>query len=139
VEAGSSNPDRIGVVFGSNDTHELRYSDMRRMGRLYLTDTDQLDAVPQFAKLGPDVMAIDEEPFTALIAKRRGQIKDRLTHQESTTGIGNAYSDELLWEAKLHTHRKRSIMDDVDIHRLFESTRTVIECSCTAVDQIVQT
>ena len=138
VEAGAKKPGRLGVVFGFDDGHELRYSDMRRMGRFYLTDADQLEVIPQFAKMGPDLMAIDEEQFTALIAKRRGQIKNTLTNQEFVAGIGNAYSDEILWEAKLHPHRKRSTMDEDDIHRLFEATRTVIERSSAAVDEIVQ-
>ncbi len=138
VEAGTKKPGRLAVVFGFDDGHELRYSDMRRMGRFYLTDADHLDVVPQFSKMGPDLMETDEEQFTALIAKRRGQIKNTLTNQEFVAGIGNAYSDEILWEAKLHPHRKRSTMDDDDIHRLFEATRTVIERSSAAVDAIVQ-
>jgi formamidopyrimidine-DNA glycosylase len=126
VEAGTKKPARLGVVFGFDDGHELRYSDMRRMGRFYLTDPDHLDVVPQFSKMGPDVMAIDEADFTDRIAKRRGQIKNTLTNQEFVAGIGNAYSDEILWEARLHPHRKRSTMDDE------------IERSSKTVDEIVQ-
>ena len=138
VESETKKPGQLAVVLGFDDGHELRYSDMRRMGRFYLTEADQVDAIPQFEKMGPDVMGIDEAQFTALIAKRRGQIKNTLTNQEFVAGIGNAYSDEILWEAKLHPHRKRSTMDDDDIHRLFEATRSVLERSSAAVSSIVQ-
>ena len=46
-------------------------------------EADQVDAIPQLGEMGPDVMAIDEAQFMALIAKRRGQIKNTLTNQES--------------------------------------------------------
>ncbi len=136
-EAGAKKPGRLAVVFGIGDEHELRYSDMRRMGRFYLTDPDHLDVIPQFPKMGPDVLAIDEEEFTALIAKRRGQIKNTLTNQEFVAGIGNAYSDEILWEARLHPHRKRSTMDDDDIHNLYEAIHTILDRSCAILDEIV--
>ena len=137
-EAGARKPGRLAVVFELDDGHELRYSDMRRMGRFYLTDADNLDVIPQFAKMGPDVLAIDEEEFISRIAKRRGQIKNTLTNQEFVAGIGNAYSDEILWESRLHPHRKRSTMDDDDIHRLYEAIHSILDRSSEVVDEIVQ-
>jgi len=137
-EAGAKKPGRLAVVFGIDDGHELRYSDIRRMGRFYLTDPEHLDVIPQFPKMGPDVLAIDEDEFTGLIAKRRGQIKNTLTNQEFVAGIGNAYSDEILWEARLHPHRKRSTMDDDDIHNLYTAIHTILDRSCEVVDEIVQ-
>ncbi|MQC82420.1 MAG: hypothetical protein DWG79_00910 [Chloroflexi bacterium] len=137
-ETADRKPGKLAVVLTLDDGHELRYSDMRRMGRFYLTDPDHLDVVPQFSTMGPDVLAIDEAEFTARIAKRRGQIKNTLTNQEFVAGIGNAYSDEILWEAGLHHHRKRSTMDDDDIHRLFVAIHTILDRSCETVDAIVQ-
>ena len=137
-EAGTKKPGRLAVVFGFDDGNELRYSDMRRMGRFYLTDPEHFDIIPQFPKLGPDVLALSEEEFTARIAKRRGQIKNTLTNQEFVAGIGNAYSDEILWEARLHPHRKRSTMDDGDIHNLYTAIHSIIDRSSEMVDAIVQ-
>lgn len=138
VEAETKKPEQLAMVLGFDDGHEPRYSDMRRMGRFHLTEADQVDAIPQLGEMGPDVMAIDEAQFMALIAKRRGQIKNTLTNQEFVAGIGNVYSDKILWEAKLHTHRKCNTMDDDDIHRLLEATRSVLERSSAAVSSIAQ-
>lgn len=138
VEAGAKKPGRLGVVIGFDDGHELRYSDMRRMGRWYLVTPETLSEVPQMATLGPDAMAVSEEEFLARIKSRRGQIKATLTNQEFIAGIGNAYSDEILWAAGLHPHRRRATMDEADLRRLYASMRAVQEESIAIVDATVQ-
>lgn len=80
VEAGAKKPGMLGVVIAFDDGHELRYSDMRRMGRWYLVDSaEAIATVPQMEKLGPDVLTLDEDAFVALMKKRRGQVKNTLT------------------------------------------------------------
>ena len=138
VEAAAKKTGRMGVIIGFDDGHEWRYSDMRRMGRWYLVGQDELNTIPQFQTLGPDAMAISEDDFLARLKSRRGQIKATLTNQEFLAGIGNAYSDEILWAAGLHPHRKRSTMDEADLRRLYASMRAVIEENTAIVDGIVQ-
>ena len=138
VEAGAKKTGRMGIIIGFDDGHELRYSDMRRMGRWYLVAQDELNTIPQFQTLGPDAMAISEDDFLARLKSRRGQIKATLTNQEFIAGIGNAYSDEILWAAGLHPHRKRSTMDEADLRCLYASMRAVIEENIAIVDGIVQ-
>ncbi|MFA7295930.1 MAG: DNA-formamidopyrimidine glycosylase family protein [Dehalococcoidia bacterium] len=115
------------LVLGFSDGHELRYSDQRRMGRWYLVPTAELATVPQMAELGPDALAVDEETFLARIKKHPGQIKSVLTNQKFLAGIGNAYSDEILWEAGLHPHRRRATMSEDDLRRLYRAMRSTIE------------
>ncbi|MCC6236327.1 MAG: hypothetical protein IT299_01985, partial [Dehalococcoidia bacterium] len=100
------------VLFAFEDGHELRYSDARRMGRWYLLPADQLALIPQWASLGPDALAITEEEFLAGLKRHRGQVKNVLTNQEFMAGIGNAYSDEILWEARVHPHRRVATLDE---------------------------
>ena len=138
VEAGTRKPGMLGVVLRFDDGHEVRYSDMRRIGRWYLIPADGLDQVPQMATLGPDAMAITEEEFLARLKPRRGQIKATLTKQEFMAGIGNAYSDEILWAAGLHPHRRRATMDEDDLRRLYRSMHAVLEESIAIVDATVQ-
>lgn len=139
VEQGARKPGMLGVVIGFDDGHELRYSDMRRMGRWYLVaDAESIATVPQMEKLGPDVMGLEEEPFLTMMRTRRGQVKNTLTNQEIMAGIGNAYSDEILWEAGIHPHRKGSTLEQEDWRRLFQAIRTVLDESIQVVDQTVQ-
>ena len=77
---------------------------MRRYGKFMIFEwngDDALDQVPGFADLDPDALAVGVETFVTQLARRRGQIKNTLTNQKFLVGIGNAYSDEILWEVRL--------------------------------------
>ena len=107
--------------------HQLRYSDVRRMGRWYLVGAHELESVPQIAELGPDALEVDEESFVALLGRRRGQLKNTLTNQRFIAGVGNAYADEILWEAGMHPHRRGSTLHDEDRRRLYRALRSTFE------------
>ena len=126
------------VTLAFSGGNELRYSDARRMGRWYIVAAGDLDSVPQFAELGPDALEIDEETFVARLASRRGQIKNTLTNQKFIAGIGNAYADEILWEAGLHPHRRGSTMDDDDRRRLYRAMRSTFEWAIPLLEEQVR-
>ncbi|MDP6605154.1 MAG: DNA-formamidopyrimidine glycosylase family protein [Dehalococcoidia bacterium] len=115
----------ITIVFAGGN--ELRYSDQRKMGRWYVVPSGEVDSVPGFADLGPDALEIDEETFVAQLRRRRGMIKNTLTNQKFMAGIGNAYSDEILWEAKLHPHRTGSTLDDDDRRELYRAMHATFD------------
>src|SRR5688572_4220298 len=116
-------------LLGLDDGNELRYADQRLMGRVYLVPADQLESVPQFAEMGPDVLspALTEEVFAERLRKYSGQIKSILVNHKFIAGVGNAYSDEILWEARLHPYKKRTSLSDEDVKRLYRATRDVLE------------
>ncbi len=122
------------VLFAFEDGHELRYSDARRMGRWYLVGASQLDLIPQWSSLGPDALAMTEDEFLAGLKRHRGQAKNVLTNQEFIAGIGNAYSDEILWEARVHPHRRVATLDEEQrrglyraMHAVFDWARPILE------------
>jgi formamidopyrimidine-DNA glycosylase len=116
------------VLFAFGDGHELRYSDQRRMGRWYLLPADRVALdVPQWAELGPDAMAITEDEFLAGLKKHRGQAKNVLTNQQFMAGIGNAYSDEILWEARVHPHRRVATLDEAQRRDLYRAMRATFD------------
>jgi formamidopyrimidine-DNA glycosylase len=83
-------------------------------------------------------MALDEAQFLSIMKSRRGQVKNTLIGQEIMAGIGNAYSDEILWAAGIHPHRKGSTLAEEDWRRLFGAIRSVLEESITIVEETVQ-
>jgi formamidopyrimidine-DNA glycosylase len=111
-----------------DDGRELRYVDQRLMGRVYLVPADQVESVPQFAEMGPDVLspALTEEAFRDRLRKYSGQIKSVLVNHKFVAGIGNAYSDEILWEARIHPYKKRTQLTDEEVSRLYHATRDVL-------------
>ncbi len=115
------------ITISFADGHELRYADERRMGRFYLVAAEDLASVPQFAELGPDALAIGEHEFAERLRSRRGQLKNTLTNQSFIAGIGNAYADEILWEAGLHPHRRGSTLGDDDRRALYRALHAVFD------------
>jgi formamidopyrimidine-DNA glycosylase len=65
--------------------------------------TTDVTTVPGVARLGVDPLSPDftEERLAGLLAGQRGQVKGLLTDQSVIAGVGNAYSDEVLWEVGL--------------------------------------
>ncbi len=112
------------VVFTLQNGRQLRYIDQKVMGQLYLT-TD-LEAVPDYASLGPEALEISLQDFKARLKPFRGEIKGVLTRGEFVAGIGNAYADEVLWTARLHPFRKRTQLTEEEIGRLYEGMRSTL-------------
>ena len=53
-------------------------------------------------KLGPDTLELDADTFRERFGGRKGGVKAALMNQQNVAGIGNIYSDELLFQARLH-------------------------------------
>jgi len=103
---------------------ELRYVDQKRMRQLYLTR--DLNAVPDYAAMGPEPFDLSLDAFRARLKLYRGEIKGILTRGEFVAGIGNAYADEILWNARLHPYRKRTQLTSEEIARLYEAMQSTL-------------
>ena len=79
--------------------------------------------MPGVARLGPDALEVDREQFAALMASRSGQLKGALTDQTLISGIGNAYSDEILHAAKISPFKMANKLDDDELVRLFDAVK----------------
>lgn len=116
------------MVLALSDGQELRYSDDRLMGKVYLVEEEGLSRVPQFAEMGPDALApeLSEDVFAERLRRHNGQIKNILVNHKFVAGIGNAYADEILFEAGIHPYRKRPTLSDEEVRRLHRAVRSVL-------------
>ena len=109
---------------------ELRYLDPTRMGKLYLVPVATPRSVPGTgaAELGPDAddPALTAEDFRARIRRHPGEIKGLLRNQSFVAGIGNAYSDEILWVARLSPFRRRSTLAAEEVDALYVAMRETL-------------
>jgi formamidopyrimidine-DNA glycosylase len=82
--------------------------------------TTDVATVPGIVRLGIDPLAADfsEEVLAALLAGQRGQVKGLLTDQSVVAGVGNAYSDEVLWEVGISPFKPAGNLTPADVHRL---------------------
>jgi formamidopyrimidine-DNA glycosylase len=119
---------RTGLRLRFTDGGELRYVDREMLGKLYLAGPDQLDAIPGWPEMGPDAddPALTLDVFRQRIRRHPGELKPLLRNSRFVAGIGNAYSDEILWTAKLAPFRKRSTLKPEEIDRLYEAMRSVL-------------
>src|SRR4030081_292010 len=82
---------------------ELRYRDDVRMGKVYVG----IEA-PGLSDIGPDAgtLSWSEAVFSERAKAKRSEVRNLLQDQTFVSGIGNAYADEILWDAKLHPKRR---------------------------------
>ncbi len=113
------------VVF---DDGELGITDAGEWLSVQLHLVDEPREVPSVAKLGPDAIDPDYslEMLRAALGGRRKQVKALLQEQETLAGIGNAYSDEILFAARLSPVAHASSLTDDEVTRLFAALRDTL-------------
>ena len=119
---------RTGLRLRLDGDEELRYVDREMLGKLYLVTPDGFADIPGWTEMGPDAddPELTMDAFRQRIRRHPGELKPLLRNPRFIAGIGNAYSDEILWAARLAPFRKRSTLSDDDIGRLYEAMRTVL-------------
>ncbi len=123
------------IVLDVDDGMQLRYFDQKRMGQVYYTTPDARGEITRLQAQGPDVLderlSLDE--FKERLRPFRGEIKGVLTRGQAVSGIGNAYADEILFEAKIYPFTKRNRLSGADVERLH---RAVYETPARAVETL---
>jgi formamidopyrimidine-DNA glycosylase len=128
-------PDYTQCLITYDNGFHLAYAAPRKLGRIGLTDSPQ--RLIQDKELGPDALDLNAEAFVELASKRRGSIKPWLMNQEIMAGIGNIYSDEILFQAGLHPRRSVGELDETTLRRLHRVLCSVLEAAIKArVDPI---
>ncbi|RKR89392.1 formamidopyrimidine-DNA glycosylase [Micromonospora pisi] len=95
----------------------------KKLAAYLVTDPVQ---VPGVARLGPDALAADLPLFSERLRSRRGQVKGVITDQEIISGVGNAYSDEILHMAQLSPFAITDRLTDGQFATLHTATRQVL-------------
>lgn len=76
---------------------------------------------------GVEPLEVDAEVFTSALTRENRTLKRALTDPRIFSGIGNAYSDEILWEAGLSPVKRTSQLDEEEIARLRSAVRRSLE------------
>ncbi|RZL48385.1 MAG: formamidopyrimidine-DNA glycosylase [Pedobacter sp.] len=85
----------------------------------------------------PDALSkeMDLEYFSALLAKKRTAIKTLLMDQHLIRGIGNSYSDEILWHAKISPFAISKAIPAVAVKKLYQSLHAVLEKAIADIEK----
>lgn len=108
------------IVFHLSNGDELRFSDTRRFGRFWLLRKGESDTYSGMDKLGlkPFDAGLAADYLYQCFGKRKKAIKECLLDQSVIAGIGNIYSDEILFAAGIHPARPAKGLTDMEWSRL---------------------
>lgn len=120
------------VVLDLTDGRRIAYINRRMIGRVGLVEDMAADV--RAKKLGPDALdpRLTAAAFKKALAGRRGPIKSVLMDQEVIAGIGNEYSDEILFQARVHPTTPASALDARALGRIYNSMRRILEQALAA-------
>jgi len=125
VVCGAETPERphTHVWMSLDNARELRYTDIRRFGQMRVLDAGEL---PEFlSRLGSEPLEVEFKAFCAALG-RPAMIKALLLDQRVLRGLGNIYTDESLWRARIHPRRRGAQLGASERRALFAAVRRVL-------------
>jgi len=125
-EPGAAIPGKLGLAAFdfAEGTLLLTEAGSRKQASLHIVRGE--DAVAALDPGGADVFSMSVEAFAAALRGANHTLKRSLTDPHLFSGIGNAYSDEILHAAQLSPVKLTRSLTDADVARLFDATREVL-------------
>jgi len=110
------------IEFCDNDY--LCFDDQRLFGRIGIVQ--DVDSFIKKHHLGPDVLTLNKQRFVSIVQNQKTSIKTVLMKQELFAGIGNEYSDEILFQARINPSALASSLSDEQIDEIFQKMSFVL-------------
>lgn len=115
------------LLFLSNKK-QMALVDLRKFAKVLVWPTDKLGELPEIKKLGPEPLSpqFTFEKFQEILQKKKGRIKTVLMDQKTISGIGNIYSDEILWEGGIHPLKKTEDLKREELKEIFQAMKKIL-------------
>jgi len=116
----------IHLLFTLDNGKMLVLSDLRKFAKVELLDKKTLEK--ELISLGPEPLekGFTFERFKECLSEKKGRIKQVLMDQKVIAGIGNIYSDEILWQAKIHPFKETKQLRDEEIKKIYDTMREIL-------------
>ena len=121
------------LIFWLDDKRQLALSDLRKFAKVELLNKEELEK--ELKSLGPEPLEKDfsfEKFKEQILKKKRGKIKQVLMDQEVIAGIGNIYSDEILWQAKVHPFKDISKLKEDELKEIYSAMKEILKKAIAA-------
>lgn len=120
-------PEYAKLIFNLSNDDKLAYVCTRKFGFIGLVDNQQ--KFIEKHELGPDAYSdnLDWDTFKKILEGRRGSIKTTLMNQKIITGIGNVYSDEILFQAKIYPFSTVDTLSEKELKEIYEKMKWVFK------------
>ena len=107
----------------------LALSDLRKFAKAILGEREQIENLSELVNLGPDALddSLTLDKFKDALRQAQGKkIKQVLMDPEVIAGIGNIYSDDILWAAKIHPFRPANKISLNDLKKMYKAMRAIL-------------
>jgi len=125
-EAGVTIPKKKGLAAFDFDNGSLLVTEVSTQKRASLHLVKGREALEKFDRKGLEVLSATFEEFKTAITSESHTLKRTLTDPTILSGIGNAYSDEILHRAKLSPILLTKKITDEQIEALFDATKEIL-------------
>jgi formamidopyrimidine-DNA glycosylase len=119
----------IHFVVSLSDGKKLVLSDMRKFASICLVETEKLFKHQGLQDLGPDPLRIGVLEFIKIIRKADSKKNTPIKDQKILAGIGNIYSDEILWESAIHPLSISLKIPDKKLREIFAKLQKILHFS----------
>jgi formamidopyrimidine-DNA glycosylase len=131
VVSSKKAPERfLRVRFRLKSGHDLRFEDMRVLGRLWYVPAGKQfeDVIPSLKEMGVEPLeGLDRKHLAGVLKGKKQPIKSALLDQRVLAGIGNIYADEALFRAKIHPLRGAGSLKENELEVLSKAIRDILE------------
>ncbi|MGA7616241.1 MAG: DNA-formamidopyrimidine glycosylase family protein [Thermoanaerobaculia bacterium] len=124
---GAKIPGKIGLAAFDFSSGTLVLTEAGSKRRASIHFIRGVDALRSLDPGGAEVFEISLEEFARIVRRENHTLKRSLTDPRNFSGIGNAYSDEILWAARLSPLVLTQKLGDEEIERLFSATRATLK------------
>lgn len=118
-------PDYSRLIIHFKDNSKLFFVCPRKFGKVYLADS--FEDFRKEHKLGTDALDLRKKEFLDLLDGKKGSIKSALMDQHLIAGIGNLYSDEVLFQSKVHPKTSIDKLSDKEKEDIFKNIGEVLK------------
>jgi len=125
-------PDKSTRVVFEFKTAKLFFNDQRKFGWVRLIPTSEVPNIDFFKKIGPEPLASDfsSNDFASRFQKRPNTtIKAALLDQTVIAGVGNIYTDESLWAARIHPSTLVKNISKSKMRKLYRELQNILQLS----------
>jgi formamidopyrimidine-DNA glycosylase len=122
-------PPHTHVVITFQQGGDLRFVDPRTFGEMFVTAGDDLGKVKELQHIAIDPLdhVFTWQSFGGQMAQRESKLKQLLMDQKFISGLGNIYSDEVLFAAGLRHDRLSDTLSSQEVRRLYRSLQEVLQ------------
>lgn len=122
-------PPHTHVVLTFQQGGDLRFVDPRTFGEMFVVTPDELGKVKELQHLAIDPLdqVFTWPTFQYLLAERASKMKQLLMDQKFISGLGNIYSDEVLFAAGLRYDRMSDTLSSQEVRRLYRAIQEILQ------------